>query len=422
MIDYDARKGALRTVLTLKDTVIQQVLQRWEFYALMCFHFGVRISHQGGYFNPEDYGLTLPIILTHVTGSLMTFFVVFYNSNVFARYNQFYVLTKNLNESCLNVVLQLSIEVKEHKVKRKLVRMMLASCFIFFFERTPSQSTEAAYGMLSKAEWDHLARLGLIDKVQEKQLQAHCRALGNNAVPSYKLLQWSMTLCHHHVDRCVELDKGYWTVRRNQNDVLEMLEMQTPWQYFHIMSLMMVVNLSLWAYSFGLEASHISSMIYLLATCIFMGIRELSITMADPYGDDAADFPLNDWMHQLYVRVIDFCEDSELYYPGAADEILAPDTPVTALPTVKDGQSIIDLLRDLHSQEMKDLGVRKGSPTNSTDKERQTAKSMDRRPASTPARVTPDADGGGSYTQLPMWPGCDDARDTMLDIAFSDAD
>jgi len=90
------------------------------------------------FFTPSEYHVNLAMSMTSVTGSLMTFFVVFYNGNVFARYNQLYDLTKGLNENALYVIAILSREfgATDLAMVRKLARLLVASAFIFFFERT----------------------------------------------------------------------------------------------------------------------------------------------------------------------------------------------------------------------------------------------------------------------------------------------
>jgi len=405
-VDYDPNLGTLHTALCLKDTVISQVLQRFEFYALILSHVALRSAYQFGYFSPEDLHLRLPMSLTGVTGSLMTFFVVFYNGNVFSRYNKFYDLTKNLNENCLNVVMMLTREVSDQRLKRKLVRMILASCFLFFFERTPVEESEdkGSEGNISNAEWAELVRLGLLDRKQEARLKEHCLVLGKNAMPSLVLLHWSMKLYRldprFEVESCSELEKAYWDVRRMQDDVVEMLELPMPWQYFHIMNVMMMLNLMLWAYSFALEESHFASVIFLFVAAIFMGIRELSVALADPYGDDAADFPLNEWMNQLYVRVLFFCEDT--WDPN--DMMLGIlDEP---LYVVKKGNSVVDLLMDLGKNPSK--GKRNSSKglTAAKTKSRNERQEV----------LNPAQDGAGSYTQIPAMIDEDEEGSRKFDI------
>merc|ERR1719197_2093140 len=103
-------------------------------------------------------------------------------------------------------------EISDLALKRKLVKMILASCFIFFFERTPVG--EGEYSNISNDEWSQLVRLGLLDKRQEKRLKDHCHALGKNAMPSLVLLHWSMKLYRLGSARNNELEKAYWEVRR----------------------------------------------------------------------------------------------------------------------------------------------------------------------------------------------------------------
>lgn len=383
-VDYDPTIGTLCTALRLKDTVITMVFGRFEFWVLLSYHGALRYAYEMDYYKPSDFNMTLPLGLTGVTGSLMTFFVVFYNGNVFGRYNKLYELTKNLNESCLYVVMLLTREIKDQALKRKLVKMILASCFLFFFERTPNEGSEG--GAVSKAEWGQLVRLGLLDDEQLKRLKAHCRNLTKNSMPSLKLLNWSMKLYRIDAAKNNELEKAYWNVRRMQDDVVELLELPMPWQYFHIMNMMMMLNLMLWAYSFAFEESYFASLIFVFLSMIFMGIRELSVALADPYGDDAADFPLNEWINQLYVRVLDLCEDTW----EAKDMVLnLVDEP---LPEVERNCSVVDLLTDLPDEQRKPKGKRSSLWKKGNTAHASTAGGADELPA---------PDGSGAYVKIP---------------------
>jgi len=156
-------------------------------------------------------------------------------------------------------------------------------------------------GAASSHEVDQCTREGGITRVLPGFVK--------HAIPSYMLLHWSMNLYRSAVPRIGELEKAYWNVRRCQDDVVEMLEMPMPFQYFHIMNLMLLLNLTLWAFSFGLMDSFMATPIFLFVQLVFQGIRELSISLADPYGCDEADFPLSEWMNSLYTRVVCIVED-----------------------------------------------------------------------------------------------------------------
>jgi len=336
-VEYDAGAGIIETAFRLNSTVVVAVFGKTEFYLLLFIHLVISASFKLKYFDPGPLHLELAMGLTGITGSLMTFFVVFYNGNVFARYNQLYVLTKNMNELCLYAASIFTREIKCQDLQRKLSRMLLASAFLFFFERT--QSTD---GNVSEAEWTQITNLGLINAKECELLKAHCKKLGRHcAMPSFMLIQWSMRLYRTKSPKLNELEKTYWGIRKCQDDVVELMELPMPFQYFHIMNLMLCLNLTLWSYSLALEDSYFASVIFLFVQLVFQGIRELSVALADPYGDDDADFPLDDWMTQLYVRVNSLVEDSFDPTTHSAYGHVAP------LKPIRPGSQVIDLLVDL---------------------------------------------------------------------------
>lgn len=342
-VQYDPAHGILYSALRLKSTVVSQVLYRAEFYLLFAFHGAVSAAYKLKYFDPDRIHLELTMNMTGVTGSLMTFFVVFYNGNVFARYNKLYELTKQMNEFCLYTTAIFGREISCKNTVRKLSRMLLASSLLFFYERsTPPSEHEDAHN-ISKQEWMQIESMGLVDQYERDLLEAHCRALGSSAIPSFLLLQWSMRLYRSQSEkgaRIAELEKAYWRIRNCQEEVVEILDLPMPFQYFHIMNLMLMLNLALWAYAFALMDSHLATIIYLAIQLVFQGIRELSIAMSDPFGSDDADFPLNTWVNMLYVRIVSTVEDTW------SVETFKPNRNLGPLPVPGPNEWVLDLLVD----------------------------------------------------------------------------
>merc|ERR1719149_604544 len=89
------------------------VVTGFEFWLLLFMNCSVSFARHYCGFHPEAYHLDLPWGLTGVTGSLMTFFVCFYNQNVFGRYNKLYLLTKRMTEYCLEIISVLRVQVKD---------------------------------------------------------------------------------------------------------------------------------------------------------------------------------------------------------------------------------------------------------------------------------------------------------------------
>merc|ERR1711879_952324 len=85
--------------------------------------------------------------------------------------------------------------------------------------------------------------------------------------------------------------------------------MPMPFQYFHIMNMMLLLNLVLWAYALGCQNSYWAPVIYMFVQMMFQGVRELSTALSDPFGDDEVDFDVNTWMKILYTRMFAMLED-----------------------------------------------------------------------------------------------------------------
>merc|ERR1719506_1689286 len=186
--------------------------------------------------------------------------------------------------------------------------------------------------------------IGLLNDQETDLLKAHCKSHGKQAsMPSFLLLHWSCILYRTKSTRLNELEKTYWAIRRCQDDVVELMELPMPFQYFHITNLMMMLNLTLWAYSLALEDSYFASLIFLFVQLVFQGIRELSVALSDPYGDDEADFPLDDWMTQLYVRLAALVEDPYDAKHHSSDGL---DGTLEPLRKVSKGRNVIELMVD----------------------------------------------------------------------------
>eukprot|EP00928_Gymnodinium_smaydae_P096932 TRINITY_DN8664_c0_g1_i1.p1 TRINITY_DN8664_c0_g1~~TRINITY_DN8664_c0_g1_i1.p1 ORF type:complete len:390 (+),score=97.53 TRINITY_DN8664_c0_g1_i1:264-1433(+) len=335
MIHYDNTIGIVRTALHFHGTVIPAVLVKAEVYILLFTNVAVGYVKRSGMYHPGEYHMDLAMNLTQITGPLMTFFVVFYNGNVFARYQLLYELSRNMNENCLYIVSIADKELKNKALLRKLARLLLCSTILFFFERTRCNTG----GHLSPKEWEQLLNIGLVTPAECRHLKEHTKKAEPYSFPSFLVLHWSMKLYRSHSNRIPDLDKSYFAVRKCQEEVMEVMDLPMPFQYFHIMNFMLMLNLFLWSYALALDDSVFAPLIYFFAQLMFQGLRELSVALSDPFGDDDTDFPLNEWMTQLYLRMQYVVEDDfEVHYD--------PHEP--ALTAIKHDEMFADLNVDSH--------------------------------------------------------------------------
>jgi hypothetical protein len=77
-----------------------------------------------------------------------------------------------------------------------------------------------------------------------------------------------------------------------------------PYAYFHLMNLILMANVFLLATFSGLFRSYFAVILFALAMFVYMGLREISTCMSDPFGEDSIDFPIADYMRSCFDRVV----------------------------------------------------------------------------------------------------------------------
>lgn len=315
-VPYDTEAGIMASAFRITSTIIPLVVDGIEFWALCFLNITVCILRHLDIFEPKMYNIDLPWGLTSATGSLMTFFVCFYNKHVFERYNVIYDLTKFMEECCVEMVSSLRVQVPEREVQRKVSKLLLVSCFMFFYERTGTSNAEEGECKISKHEYAQLRKIELLDDFEIKALQKFCKRYKEDAVPSLLLLQWCMMIMRRATpepntrdDLLVGFDDKLYELRGAMSDVSNIMDLPMPFQYFHIMNMMLVLNLVLWAYALGCQDSYFAPGIYMFVQMMFQGVRELSTALSDPFGDDEVDFDVDSWMKSLYTRMYAVLED-----------------------------------------------------------------------------------------------------------------
>jgi len=297
--------GVLATAAHLNGSVFHTLLCSPTVYVLTLVNVGTMASVKYGYFDPEESHLQIHPHHSAMLTGLLSFFLVFYNSKVFARYEKLQALMKDVSESTIVLVAMVKRHVQSKDACQHLLRLLLAGNFIFYFEISPDM-TPGAVGNVSQEEWVTLLNLKLLSATEIMSLQGHvteCHATPGHA--SFILLHWSMLLLmQNHVDsgRLTQFEQRFHVLRDHQADVLALLELSMPFAYVHLLSFMLVVTMLLLAFSFGTADSYVSVMIYFIVQLVFFGVRELSVSLSDPFGVDKVDFPAAMWMTSVYNR------------------------------------------------------------------------------------------------------------------------
>lgn len=308
VIVYDASKlGYMSTALSWSSTVLPQVLCRFQFWMFICLHLAICYAHRTGRIEGADQELSLWYVdwrKIKIISGITTFFLVFYTNETWDRYTLLYEKTRALmleiTEFCFDCSLHIPGKSGKHYV-RLASRYFLCSLVVFMYEVSHQRYLK---------DDDHFKKLILAklltleEKRRLDEVEHHQRPL--------MLLHWSgkvVRTAHEQVLKGKDwkpmsaMVEHIVAARDLQQEVGDICQMPVPWQYYHLLNLMVFVNLLLWAYAMGTSTSAFAPLCYFFSVLIFMGMMELASQLSDPFGEDLTDFPIGDWVEEMIGHV-----------------------------------------------------------------------------------------------------------------------
>merc|ERR1712216_35159 len=148
---------------------------------------------------------------------------------------------------------------------RMSVRYALLSMVLFFYtvhgEKAPA------------AVWHFLMLRGLVKPYEHKFLKQF-----SNPQRSCTLLQLSAKVIWFAKDFATykvayrQLTSQLVSIYRRQTEIFDVMEFPMPFQYFHILNIMITMNLVMWAYIMAVAQSTFAPLCYFFAAMIFMGL------------------------------------------------------------------------------------------------------------------------------------------------------
>ena len=91
---------------------------------------------------------------------------------------------------------------------------------------------------------------------------------------------------------------------------MQLLAQPVPWAYFHLLALMTFITLFLVGYSLvGLALWPVTLTVHSIVCLIFMGLKNLAVAMADPFGDDEVDFNVDAMLAGAYKNAVAIISD-----------------------------------------------------------------------------------------------------------------
>lgn len=296
------------TVFARTTTIFGLVARRWEFLFFIIVHI---------VFVALFASDTLPVVeLDDMWQSVsaaqffLTFFLTFYNAQCYARYMRLYDCSMDVLDGVLLFVQELVVSIPHQELENSRLtaaKYFVAIPHIFFMS--------VVGGRLWTQDWKELVKKGLLTRDEAYKLEVY-PARSQETI--YVLASWamqaldtalmhpkmweprSMRIAHCH-DRAY---KHCSSVLEACNEIHTTLSLPVPFAYFNLMNMLLVCNATLLAVVGAFFKTYMTVPPFAAMLCFYIGLREISATLADPFGPDDVDFPVNSFT--------DYCFDNSI--------------------------------------------------------------------------------------------------------------
>jgi len=246
---------------------------------------------------------------------LLVFFLVFYSNQCYGRFRGEY---KNLKKIEGNLRTLASIarhafcvvkpeNTNDSHVKYKsieLMRLFGASYYLMF---------ACLYkGEMHEFNLKSAYQAGLLTFQETEALRPETRGMR-----WYRCLDWAYQVIVEAVEEGAcekkaekELAEMVLKTRELMNDIVFEFQMPIPLAYYHLITLLTLTVTVLYSFAAGSETATNSlfGLVYLTSIIGLLGIREVGMQMAEPFGDDDTDLPVDMYVMNALEFVTHFIE------------------------------------------------------------------------------------------------------------------
>ncbi|GAQ84211.1 hypothetical protein KFL_001800190 [Klebsormidium nitens] len=318
----------LKTLFAFQGTALKMVLTRVDFWILILLNLAVNLvfytSTSGHTTNdtreePREYGWPgVNITMIGTSGALLSFFLVFFNNESYKRFFDQYRLARNTEHAISNLVLMLRTNFRDGLIKHAATTRLdifryLSAAHYLGLAHLPQYKSD---GMVDWA-YAHLQSLQVLSSKEVDVLRA---LPGRNA---YKeCLLWCLQrLWVHTENKDIEsriyqaYERNVLDVRKSIQDIYNYTSQPIPFAYFHLINFLLLVYLAVNAYAFAFFSAYWSLLGYAVFTIALLGLRELGVALADPFGDDETDLPIFSLINEYFEENEKALNDPPLFAP-----------------------------------------------------------------------------------------------------------
>lgn len=303
---YDPLASTLGTLFTWEATVFQLVFRRPEFYLYIIWNLAVTtvciFAVEQGVI--EEFNWDAASIMQYV----MSFFVTFYNDKCYERFSTLYPACCDFMEQTQNLVMEMNVSLPWrdlHYHRIAVTKYLLAVVHEYFMITTG--------GKLNGKAWEEFVKKGLLTREECKLLEQFpggestfvltswvlfiirdallqdCMWRRNPSGPRDWQPQQTVHIYNRHCSYVVGMQKACHKIGYTMANPI-------PFAYYHLSNVILVFNILLLATFTALYRNYFMVFPLAVALLVYMGLREISTSLADPFGKDCVDFPIPDFM------------------------------------------------------------------------------------------------------------------------------
>ena len=274
-----------------------------------------------------------------VITSLLTFFIVFYGSQCYSRLQSFFASCVGLGGTAMNWVgLVRNHLPRDGNLQWNATRLMLASMHIMFYTNQTSEGGEE----ISELEWKSIVERQLLSTEEIAIVQRY------KGYQPFLVIVWALDEVEHGLLSAVrpsatpdadsdvvfdafgsdryrvgDLLSAFrdlaFTFRGHCGQINNWMNQPVPFPYFHILTVLLQVDLVLISYSCVCNEAEGAStpftvVVYFIICLVFLGLREVAIAMSDPFGIDDTDFDLESMLSSTYKNAIACLKDGRRHH------------------------------------------------------------------------------------------------------------
>lgn len=243
--------------------------------------------------------------ISKVSTTFLVFFLVYYGGQCYQRYFTMYNACMQMagDVQCWVGLARVYFPTATPDILWNLSRHMVASVYFLYFELGGLASDGGR--VITEAEWSVLFRSSLISASERKVLEKY------RGSRFFLMQSWALRLAAEQAakpdykgekDGIRNMENFALSLRSAGGTITNLLKQPVPFPMYHMLMIMMSVNLIVMAYAMVESATVMSIPAFFIVSFVCLGLKETAVALSDPFGMDAVDFETDVFMARIMIN------------------------------------------------------------------------------------------------------------------------